>query len=44
MGIQDTSEVSEVEAFAIESLPKGDLSHDHDRQLQDYLSGVTTIA
>lgn len=44
MGAQDTLEVSEVEAFAIPSLPKGDLSHDHDRQLQDYLSGVTTIA
>ncbi|XWK85724.1 MAG: NUDIX hydrolase [Phormidium sp.] len=44
MGIQDTSEVSEVEAFAIGSLPKGDLSHDHDRQLQDYLSGVNTVA
>ncbi|MFB2836001.1 NUDIX domain-containing protein [Floridanema evergladense] len=44
MGAQDTLEVSEVEAFAIGSLPKGDLSHDHDRQLQDYLSGVTTVA
>lgn len=44
MGAQDTLEVSEVEAFAIGALPKGDLSHDHDRQLQDYLSGVTTIA
>ncbi|MBE9225733.1 NUDIX hydrolase [Phormidium sp. LEGE 05292] len=44
MGAQDTLEVSEVEAFAIASLPKGDLSHDHDRQLQDYLSGVTTVA
>lgn len=44
MGAQDTLEVSEVEAFAIGSLPEGDLSHDHDRQLQDYLNGVTTIA
>lgn len=44
MGAQDTLEVSEVEAFTIASLPKGDLSHDHDRQLQDYLNGVTTIA
>ena len=44
MNPKDTLEVSEVEAFAIGSLPKGDLSHDHDRQLQDYLNGVTTIA
>lgn len=41
---KDTLEVSEVDAFAIGSLPKGDLSHDHDQQLQDYLNGVTTIA
>jgi len=44
MKAKDTLEVSEVDAFAIESLPKGDLSHDHDQQLQDYLNGVTTIA
>lgn len=44
MEAQDTLEVSEVEAFAIGSLPKGDLSHDHDRQLEDYLSGVNRIA
>lgn len=41
---KDTLEVSEVEAFAIGSLPKGDLSHDHDRQLQDYLNGISAIA
>lgn len=40
----DTLEVSEVQAFPIGSLPKGDLSHDHDRQLQDYLDGLTIIA
>ncbi len=44
MEVRDTLEISEIQAFAIESLPKGHLSHDHDRQLKDYLDGVTTIA
>ncbi|HEY9849444.1 MAG TPA: NUDIX hydrolase [Leptolyngbyaceae cyanobacterium] len=44
MQAQDTLEVSEVEAFSISSIPKGQLSHDHDRQLQDYLDGLTTLA
>ncbi|MFN7658909.1 MAG: NUDIX hydrolase, partial [Dolichospermum sp.] len=25
-------------------LPKPDMSHDHSRQLQDYLNGLTTLA
>lgn len=44
MSVQDTLEISEVQAFNIASLPKGQLSHDHDRQLQDYLDGLTTLA
>lgn len=44
MQAQDTLEVSEVQAFSLNSLPKGTLSHDHDRQLQDYLDGLTTVA
>lgn len=44
MQAQDTVEVMEVQAFAPESLPLGKLSHDHDRQLQDYLKGLTTLA
>ena len=44
MEIQDTLELSEVKAFTRADLPKGKLSHDHERQLQDYLNGVTTIA
>lgn len=44
MSVQDTLEISEVQAFPIASLPKGQLSHDHDRQLQDYLDGLTTLA
>jgi 8-oxo-dGTP diphosphatase len=42
--IRDTLEVIEVRAFALDALPFGDLSHDHERQLRDYLRGVTVIA
>ncbi|HEY9861880.1 MAG TPA: NUDIX hydrolase [Candidatus Obscuribacterales bacterium] len=44
MQAQDTLEVMDVQAFAAEALPLGKLSHDHDRQLQDYLKGLTTLA
>ncbi|MBD2096060.1 NUDIX hydrolase [Trichocoleus sp. FACHB-591] len=44
MQAQDTLEVMEVQAFAPDALPLGNLSHDHDRQLQDYLNGLTTLA
>lgn len=44
MQAQDTLEVMEVQAFAPGALPLGKLSHDHDRQLQDYLKGLTTLA
>jgi 8-oxo-dGTP diphosphatase len=40
----DTLEVAEVKEFTLEQLPLGNLSHDHDRQLQDYLNGATVIA
>jgi 8-oxo-dGTP diphosphatase len=42
--VKDTLEVSEVKAFCVENLPLGNLSHDNDRQLQDYLKGTTAIA
>jgi ADP-ribose pyrophosphatase YjhB (NUDIX family) len=42
--IEDTREILEIKAFSKNSLPLGNLSHDHDRQLQDYLQGITTIA
>lgn len=43
--IQDTLEVGEISAFSPD-FPFGDLhlSHDHARQLQDYLAGRTTLA
>ncbi|WP_254568283.1 NUDIX domain-containing protein [Oscillatoria sp. HE19RPO] len=44
MKIYDTAEILEVKAFDRDSLPLGQLSHDHDRQLQDFLNGVTTVA
>ena len=40
----DKLEILQVKAFTKDELPLGDLSHDHDRQLQDYLDGVTAIA
>lgn len=42
--VEDTLEVLEVRAFPPTALPEGKLSHDHDRQLQDYLNGSTTLA
>ncbi|MGL5192861.1 MAG: NUDIX hydrolase [Chroococcales cyanobacterium] len=44
MKIYDPAEILEVKAFDRDSLPLGQLSHDHDRQLQDFLNGVTTVA
>lgn len=43
METQDTLEVSEIQAFPPTSLPPH-LSHDHNRQLQDYFKGLTTLA
>ncbi|RMF22726.1 MAG: NUDIX hydrolase [Cyanobacteria bacterium J083] len=42
--IKDTLEITEVKAFLPEELPLGNLSHDHDRQIQDYLAGLTILA
>jgi ADP-ribose pyrophosphatase YjhB (NUDIX family) len=44
MQVQDTLEISEVQAFSLASLPQDGLSYDHSRQLQDYLQGLTTLA
>lgn len=41
---RDKLEILQVKAFLPEELPLGNLSHDHDRQLQDYLNNVTTVA
>lgn len=42
--VQDTLEVLDVKAFDRDNLPLGNLSHDHDRQLADYLQGLTVLA
>lgn len=44
MQVQDTFEILEVQAFLPASLPRGHLSHDHDRQLKDYFEGLTQLA
>ncbi len=44
MAIQDTLEITQIQAFTLSELPQDPLSHDHDRQLRDYLQGLTTLA
>lgn len=44
MEIHDTLEVMEIQAFCPNFLPLGQMAHDHTRQLQDYLKGLTTLA
>jgi 8-oxo-dGTP diphosphatase len=34
----------DVRAFEVGEIPLGELSHDHDRQLADYLRGGTVLA
>jgi 8-oxo-dGTP diphosphatase len=41
---KDKLEVLQVKAFTRDELPLGDLSHDHDQQLQDYLNDRIAIA
>jgi ADP-ribose pyrophosphatase YjhB (NUDIX family) len=40
----DVNEVLAVKAFDPATIPIGTLSHDHDRQLQDYFDGQTILA
>jgi 8-oxo-dGTP diphosphatase len=42
--VKDKLEVLQVKAFTKDELPLGNLSHDHDRQLQDYLNDTITVA
>ncbi len=41
---EDKLEILQVKAFKVDELPLGNLSHDHDRQLQDYFNNLTTVA
>jgi 8-oxo-dGTP diphosphatase len=42
--IEDGLEVLQVKAFSPFELPLGNLSHDHDRQLRDYLEGKIQVS
>lgn len=42
--VKDKLEVLQVKAFTRDELPLGNLSHDHDRQLQDYFNDTVTVA
>jgi len=42
--IKDTIEITEVKAFDRAALPFGQLSHDFDRIMSDYLNGKTTVS
>lgn len=42
--VQDDLEISEVKAFTPETLPFGNLAHDHERQLKDFFTGNTILA
>lgn len=44
MQVQDTLEIIGVKAFHPSDIPIGELSHDHDQQLQDYFNGETILA
>lgn len=44
MTIKDKLEVAEIKAFTPNSLPPGEMSHDHRQQLQDYFNNSTTLA
>lgn len=42
--LRDQAEVMRIEAFTIDTIPHGNLAHDHDQQLQDYFNGATVLA
>lgn len=44
MKVKDHLEVLDIQAFDPSSLPQPQMSHDHARQLEDYLQGLTTLA
>lgn len=44
MQVQDKLEIMDIRAFLPPEIPQVQLSHDHDRQLQDYFNGATVLA
>lgn len=43
INVQDTLEIMNAKAFSPDEIPLGQLSHDHNRQVQDYLNGLTIV-
>lgn len=43
INVKDTLEITTAAAFHRDELPYGKLSHDFDRQLRDYLNGLTVV-
>jgi ADP-ribose pyrophosphatase/8-oxo-dGTP diphosphatase len=44
MQVQDTLEITDIQAFVPSEIPQDKLSHDHGQQLKDYFDGVTALA
>ncbi|CAN1209404.1 NUDIX hydrolase [Tumidithrix helvetica PCC 7403] len=42
--INDRYELSEIQAFELSAIPFGNLAHDHEQQLKDYLQNLTVLA
>lgn len=42
--IKDNLEISQVKAFEVDKIPFGNLAHDHEQQLKDFLAEKTTLA
>lgn len=42
--VQDSLEISQVKAFTVETIPFGNLAHDHEQQIKDFLAEKTILA
>ncbi|MFP4134743.1 MAG: NUDIX domain-containing protein [Halothece sp.] len=42
--VQDSLEISQVKAFTLETIPFGNLAHDHEQQIKDFLAKKTILA
>lgn len=43
MQIRDTLELSDIRGFTLDEIPFGELAHDNEEQLRDFLSGATVV-
>ncbi len=44
LAVQDGLEISQVKAFTPETIPFGNLAHDHEQQIKDFLAEKTILA